>query len=444
MEQPALDQKPSPRLLDRVRVFHREGVAEVFERTFDDLYLYVHALVADHAIAERVAEDTFRKVIDRLPDYTGDPAGLRPWVLHQGADAVRRVPRAELAGKGIRESIARLGRFEHEAITLRMVAGLDAASLAAATKRRLSSVLGSQVTALRMLRTGSAALNPLSLPTQQRQLDAALDHLLAGDGAVAAAAWAPLVNDAGGLLRAASGLAELPRESAPPAVRSRVRSHFLALAEERRAGWFHRNYAPAVVPGRRSRKEPSRFGTASALAFAMVLAVLAGLVLSVAAAFADPSSDVYPVKRLGESTLLALSTDRLAKADLEVKLATERLKESETMASGRRPDLAVQAINSEFDDLRAAASDLAGIPSSHRDQRWKSIRDRLETAASNPTTGIERTLTAGGYKKQAGQVKQSYEAFQKDRQAFDKSLGVAAPLPQPSAAPLPQASPTTK
>ncbi|MEP7106217.1 MAG: DUF5667 domain-containing protein, partial [Chloroflexota bacterium] len=148
--------------------------------------------------------------------------------------------------------------------------------------------------------------------------------------------------------------------------------------------------------------------------------------------------------RLGESTLLALSTDRVSKADLEVKLAAERLKESETMASGRRPDLAVQAINSEVDDLRAAAADLAGIPSSHRDQRWKSIRDRLETAASNPTTGLERTLTAGGYKKQAAQVKQSYAAFQKDRQAFDKNLGVGAPLPQPSAAPLPQASPTTK
>lgn len=111
------------------------------------------------------------------------------------------------------------------------------------------------------------------------------------------------------------------------------------------------------------------------------------------------------------------------------------------MASGRHPDLAVQAANSEFDDLRAAAADLAGIPGSHRDQRWKSIRDRLEVAASKPVTDLERTLTAGGYKKQAAELKQSYERFQNDRKLFDKGLGVGVPQPQPSGAPLPVPSP---
>jgi hypothetical protein len=316
--------------------------------------------------------------------------------------------------------------------------------VAAATGRRTSSVLGSQINALRELRAGSATLNPLSLPTHQRQLDVALDHLVAGEGATAAAAWAPLVTDARGLLAAASGLVDLPREAAPPAARARVRGHFLAAAEARRAGWFQRTYSPAAVPGRKPRKESSRAGTASALVVAMVLAVLAGLVLSIAAAFADPSSDIYPIKRLGESTLLALSTDRVSRADLEVKLATERTKEAESMASSRHPDLAVQALNAEYDDLRAAAADLAGIPTSHRDQRWKSIRDRLENEANKPATSLERTLAAGGYKKQAEQVKQSYERFQVDHKAFDKGLGVGAPLPQPSAAPLPRASPTPK
>jgi hypothetical protein len=444
MEQLALEQKPSPRLLDRVRAFHREALAEVFELTFDDLYLYVHALVADHAIAERVAEDAYAKVLDRLPAYTGEVAGIRAWALHQAGDAVRRVPRGELAGTGLREAIARLGRFEHEAITLRLVAGLEAAAVVAGTGRRTSSVLSSQINALRELRAGSATLNPLSLPAHQRQLDVALDRLLAGEPAAEAAAWAPLVTGAGGLLAAASGLVDLPREPAPPQSRARLRGRFLAAAEERRAGWFHRTHTPAAVPGRKPRKEPSRAGTASALALAMVLAVLAGLVLSVAAAFSDPSSDVYPVKRLGESTLVALSTDRVSKADLEVKLAAERLKEAESMASARRPDLAVQAMNSEFDDLRAAASDLAGIPNSHRDQRWKSIRDRLEAAAAKPVTDLERTLTAGGYKQQAAQLKQSYERFQNDHKAFDKGLGVGAPQAQPSAAPLPGATPSPK
>lgn len=441
MEQPALEEKPSPRLLDRARAFNREALVEVFELTFDDLYLYVHALVADHAIAARVAEEAYARVADRLREYPGDAAGLRAWVLHHAADAVRRVPRSELAGKGLREAVGRLGRFEHETITLRLVAGLEAAAVAAAGGRRTSSVLGSQVNALRELRAGPGTLNPLSLPAHQRQLDVALDRLLAGEPPAAAAAWAPLVTGAGGLLAAASGLVELPREPAPPPSRARVRGRFLTAAEDRRAGWFHRTYTPAAVPGRKPRKEPSRTGTASALALAMVLAVLAGLVLAAAAAFSDPSSDVYPVKRLGESTLLAFSTDRVSRADLEVKLAAERTKEAESMASGRHPDLAVQAANSEFDDLRAAAADLAGIPGSHRDQRWKSIRDRLEVAASKPVTDLERTLTAGGYKKQAAELKQSYERFQNDRKLFDKGLGVGVPQPQPSGAPLPVPSP---
>jgi len=185
MEQRLLEEPPSPRLVDRVRVFNRQALAEVFDGSFDELYLYIHALVADHDTAERVAEDTFGRVLDRLPDYTGEPAGLKAWVLHHGADAVRRVPRGALAGKGLREAVARLTRFEHEAVTLRLVAGLDAPTAALATGRRTSSILGAVITGLRALRSGSATLNPLSLPTQQRQLDAALDRLLAGGAQVA-------------------------------------------------------------------------------------------------------------------------------------------------------------------------------------------------------------------------------------------------------------------
>ena len=164
-----------------------------------------------------------------------------------------------------------------------------------------------------------------------------MDRLLAGDSPVAAAAWAPLVNDAAGLLAAAAGVVDLPREAAPAAVRARLRGRFLARAAERRAGWFHRSYTPAVVPGRKPRREPSPLSSATAMGLAMLLAVLAGGVLAVAAAFADPDSQVYGLKRAGEATLLGLSTDRISKADLEIKLAAERTKEADSMASGRLP-----------------------------------------------------------------------------------------------------------
>jgi len=445
MEQRLLEEPPSPRLVARVRAFNRQALTEVFDGSFDELYLYIHALVADHDIAERVAEDTFGRVLDRLPDYTGEPSALRAWVLHHGADAVRRVPRGALAGKGLREAVARLTRFEHEAVTLRLVAGLDAPSAAVATGRRASAILGAMITGLRALRSGSATLNPLSLPTQQRQIDAALDRLLAGDPPAAAAAWAPLVGDAAGLLAAASGVVDLPREPAPPAVRARLRSRFLAGAEERRAGWFHRTYTPAEVPGRKPRKEPSRVSKATAMGLAMLLALVAGVVLAVAAAFSGPDSSVYGLKRASEAALVGLSTNRVSKADLEVKLATERTKEAESMAAARHADLAVDAVNARFDDLRAAAADLAGIPLSHRDQRWKAVRDRLEADASKPISDLQSTLTAGGYKAQAAEIKAAYDRFQNDHKEFDKKLGVSRAAPLPSAAPgqpQPVATPT--
>ncbi|TMF89738.1 MAG: hypothetical protein E6I08_04235 [Chloroflexi bacterium] len=444
MEQRLPDVRPSPRLIDRLRTFQRDALAEVFDTAFDDLYVLVHALVADHATAERLAEETFGRVLDRLPPEAGDLNLVRLWLLNQAADAVRRVPRSALAGRGLREAVARLGHLEHEAVTLRLVARLEAAEVAVATGRRTSSVLGSLVSGLRTLRTGSHPFHPLSLPTQQRQLDAAMDRLLAGDSPVAAAAWAPLVNDAAGLLAAAAGVVDLPREAAPAAVRARLRGRFLARAAERRAGWFHRSYTPAVVPGRKPRREPSPLSSATAMGLAMLLAVLAGGVLAVAAAFADPDSQVYGLKRAGEATLLGLSTDRISKADLEIKLAAERTKEADSMASGRRPNLALDAVDSRFDDLRAAAADLAGIPPAHRDARWKAVRDRLETEAAKPVSDLERTLTSGGYKAQAAQLKAANERFQADHQEFDKKLSVKTPTPQPSGAPTPVPSSPTQ
>ena len=261
---------------------------------------------------------------------------------------------------------------------------------------------------------------------------------------MAAAAWAPLVNDAAGLLAAAAGVVDLPREAAPAAVRARLRGRFLARAAERRAGWFHRSYTPAVVPGRKPRREPSPLSSATAMGLAMLLAVLAGGVLAVAAAFADPDSQVYGLKRAGEASLLGLSTDRISKADLEIKLAAERTKEADSMASGRRPNLALDAVDSRFDDLRAAAADLAGIPPAHRDARWKAVRDRLETEAAKPVSDLERTLTSGGYKAQAAQLKAANERFQADHQEFDKKLSVKTPTPQPSGAPTPVPSSPTQ
>ena len=155
MEQRLPETRPSPRLVERLRSFQREALAEVFDGVVDDLYPFVHALVADHDIAERVTEEAFGRLLERIPTEAGDLRLLRLWLLREAAEGSRRVGRPELVGHGVREAVARLGRGDHEAVTLRLVARLDAAEVGVATGRRTNSVLGSVVTGLRTLRTGS-------------------------------------------------------------------------------------------------------------------------------------------------------------------------------------------------------------------------------------------------------------------------------------------------
>jgi hypothetical protein len=198
------------------------------------------------------------------------------------------------------------------------------------------------------------------------------------------------------------------------------------------------------VPGRRPKAKPSHISTAATLVAACVLALVAGVILAGAAAFASPSSAVYPLKRAGESVLLGVTTDRVAKANLEINLSEERLKEAETEAALGHGPAAAQAINDRYDELRLAAGDLAGVP--HKTTAsWKSARDRFETEAGKPIDTLERALTATGQKQAAADVKASYQQFETDRQQLDKELGVKTSKTQPGQAPpagLPGSVPT--
>ena len=422
MEQPT--QAPqfvaSPSLVNRARTFQHDALAELFDSSFDDAYEYAHALTGDDATAERALAAAYLRIIDRLGEFDGDPGAVPQWVLGHVEDAIRRTPHSP--PDGIRGVLGRLGHHEHQAITLRLVAGLEPPVIAAATGRRVTSVLASQLGALRNL----AGLNGLNvgLPAAHRQLDAALDRVLGGDSAAEAATYAPAVQDAGELLAVAAAIVELPRLGAGSVARSRVRSQFLTAGDERRALWVHQHHAPAEVPGRRPRAKPSGLSSAAILVVACVMAVIAGVVLAAAAAFASPSSAAYPLKRVGEDMLLGFTTDRVAKANLEVKLSEERLKEAETEAAMGHGPAAAHAIDERHDALRLAAADLAAVP--HRGTSWKAARDRFETEASKPIDTLERALATQGAKTSAADVKASYARFQTDRQELDKQLGVKA------------------
>lgn len=429
----------SPQLAERARTFQHDALAEVFDSSFDDAYEYAHALTGDDATAERVLGAAYTRSLDRLPEYDGDGPGLRTWILGQVEESLQRTPHA--APDGIRGRLSRLGHHEHQALTLRLVAGLEPPVIATATGRRVTSVLASQMDALRSL-AGLSSLN-LGLPAAHRQLDAALDRLLQGDSADEASGYAPAVADVAQLLTAAAAVVELPRLGAGSIARSRVRAQYLALGDARRAQWVHRHHTPVGVPGRRPRPKPSHIGTAAALLFACGLALVAGVVLAAAAAFASPSSAVYPLKRAGEAVLLGVTTDRIAKANLEVKLSEERLKEAETEAAAGHGGAAAAAISERHSELRTAAQDLAAIP--HRGTTWKSARDRYETEANKPIDTLERALATQGQKSAAADVKASYQAFQTERQQRDKDLGVkpgATNGQAPAPAGLPGSVPT--
>ena len=421
----------SPQLATRARSFQHDALTELFDRSIDDVYEYAHALCGDHPTAEEVCEAAFRSLLDRLPDIQGEGQALTAAVLTQAEEAIRHVPYAKLQGRGIRDAIARLPAPEHEAITLRLVAGLDAELIASATARRTASVLGSEVAALRALRGSPPGLN-FAMPAAQRQLDAALDRLLDGDSPAEAAALAPALAEAGALLTTAATLVSLPAGSPAPEVRARLRNHFLAGGEERRAQWVHRHHVPAVVPGRHARPHGSRLGAGATLVLAGLLAIVAGALLAFAANFSTPSSAMYPLKRADENLLLSLTFDRVAKANLEVKLSDERLREAETEAATRHSGKAVQAMSDRFDSLRAAASDLGSIQ--RHSASWKKARDYYIQQASMPVDPLNRLLSTNGMKADAEAVARLNEQFQQERKTLERGLGEGNPT-QPGTVP---------
>ena len=429
---------PSPSLAERAKRFEHDALAEVFEASVEDAYEYVHALTGDDATAERALNAGYQRLLAQVGSCPGEAGALTPWVLAQVEEAVRRTPHAQ--PDGLRGSLGRLGHHEHQALTLRLVAGLEPTVIAAATGRRVSSVLASTMSALRSL-AGLGGVT-LPLPAAQRQLDAALDHVLQGMPATEAAGWAPAVTDGHRLLAIAQEVVQLPRLGSGPTLRGRVRSAFLAAADERRTLWVREHYTAPVVPGRRPRAKPRTVGTAAALGFACLLALAAGVFVAAAAAFSSPSSSAYPLKRFGESVLAGVTTDRVAKANFQVKLSEERLKEAETEAAVGHGTATARAVDDRYEALRVAAADLAALH--HRDARWIAARDRFEAEANKSVDPIQRALDAQKEASAAASVKRTYQRFQADRQELDRELGVkAAPAPvnpgTPGSVPTPAA-----
>jgi hypothetical protein len=260
-----------------------------------------------------------------------------------------------------------------------------------------------------------------------REVDEALDRIVAGE---ARSLGAPPPDGAAALLERARALRSLPRPAADVAARSLARDLFLAEADARRARWVHVHHVPAVAPVPPGKGV--QVGQLTALLLALLAAVAVGGVLAVAASFSEPDSGLYAVKRGGENILLTLNRDPVSRSDLEVKLAQERLREAETMASVRKPDLAVEALSARYAELRDGGARLASARS--RDSRWTAARSRYLDEANKPITPLQRQLTQKGYPSWATEASREQSAFQKYLDDLMPLLGVK-PNPQPSPSP---------
>jgi hypothetical protein len=179
-------------------------------------------------------------------------------------------------------------------------------------------------------------------------------------------------------------------------------------------------------------KKGIQFGQVTALLLALMVAVTVGGVLAVAASFSEPDSSLYPVKRTGESTLLMLSRDPASRSDLDVKLAEERLREAETMASNGKPDLALDALSARYAELRDAGDRLAA--DRIHDSRWNAARTRFVDEANKPIAPLQRQLSQKGHPSWAKQATNEQADFQSYLEALLPQLGIK-PSPQPSPSP---------
>jgi hypothetical protein len=147
--------------------------------------------------------------------------------------------------------------------------------------------------------------------------------------------------------------------------------------------------------------------------------------LAVVAGFSEPDSPAYPLKRMAEKAMVNTAPTGAARADLEIKMAAQRLREAETMAARSRPDLATQAVALRYQELRTAARELAGT--GPRDRAWHAVRDRFLAEAGLSTAALQHELTVRKQPGAATAVRIQAERFQAERAAIDARLAVPKP-----------------
>ena len=272
-----------------------------------------------------------------------------------------------------------------------------------------------------------------------RAFDAAVDEVIEGADPAALGDGLSAPGDAARLLQQAANLRALIGEPIDPPTATRLRTTMLAAVAERRALWVYRHHGAATVPGIERRHYPSRTGTFIALGIAVVLAVVVGAVLAVLSSFAEPTSSFYPVKRMGESALVAIQLDPVDRAQLEINLAETRDREAEDMAARGDGDQTVAVLTDRYNLLTAASHDL--LSASVHDSRWRNVRKNVFDKSDESMTSIERDLDATGQTRSRQDVEQLAANFDVSRKPIETQLGRTTPAASENSTPPPTPGP---
>ncbi|HVD00938.1 MAG TPA: DUF5667 domain-containing protein [Candidatus Dormibacteraeota bacterium] len=269
------------------------------------------------------------------------------------------------------------------------------------------------------------------------QLEDALGRRRGGAAIIEATGIHPAAEQLEALLKLGDEIGALAGAQPDAGAVARLREQTMADVVGHRAAWVHHHRLP-VHRGRHPL--PSHgFRWTFVLGIAIMLALVAGVSLALAAQLAEPDGSLYRVKLDTEQVLLAVNRSPTSKASVRLQLASQRYRDTEAMAAVGKGAYAVQAMAAYYDELRQAGGLLA---TAHRDSGWKSVRDQFDAAEAKPIDTILTQLENTHQAVASTEIKALAARFGRDRKAIDAKLNPSSasstPAPLPSgAAPQP-------
>jgi hypothetical protein len=269
-----------------------------------------------------------------------------------------------------------------------------------------------------------------------RQLEDALARRQSGVAVAEAVGVHPAAEELGGMLDLSEQIAGLRGRAPQSGARSRVRDAFVQGGQAHRAVWVHQHRLPL----RRAKHPLPSHGIRWSLVVgtALMLALLTGVTLALAAQLSEPDGSLYPLKLNTERLLVAANRTPVSKAAVRMQLANQRYRDTEAMAARGKGKLAVASMAAYYDQLRQAGDDLAGAK---HDASWKAVRDQYVKAEVKPIDNIITQLQNTRQTTALAGVKALTDQFTKDRKAIDAKLsalpagsGGIQPQPLPSGA----------